>query len=95
MKVVHVRRDEYDVYVGRPTKWGNPFRLESEGQRAQVIADYEKWLDTQPELLAALPELRGKVLACWCAPKACHADVLLRRANVGADRPAPEEPGTR
>ena len=34
----------------------------------------------QPELLAALPELAGKTLGCWCAPKACHGDVLARLA---------------
>ena len=50
-------------------------------QRADVIAMYRRWLLQQPALLAALPELRGKDLMCWCAPEACHGDVLLELAN--------------
>jgi hypothetical protein len=46
-----------------------------------VIAKYRAWIVTQPELMAALPQLRGKDLVCWCAPAACHGDVLLELAN--------------
>jgi hypothetical protein len=80
-RVVHVKRDRYDVYVGRPTKWGNPFAIGKDGSREVVIVKYRAWLFNQPHLLAALPELRGKVLACWCAPLACHGDVLAELAN--------------
>lgn len=69
------------VSVARPSKWGNPFKIGKDGTREQVIAKYEEWLMKQPRLLAALPELRGKVLVCWCAPLPCHADVLDRLAN--------------
>ena len=72
----------YDVYVGRPTKLGNPFVIGRDGSREQVVEKYEIWLDTQPRLLADLPELRGQVLGCWCDPLPCHAHVLARRANV-------------
>jgi hypothetical protein len=44
---------------------------------------YDRWLrDERPDLMAALPELRGKDLVCGCAPLACHGDVLLRLANA-------------
>jgi hypothetical protein len=33
--------------------------------------------------MAALPELRGKDLVCWCAPLACHGDLILRLAGEG------------
>jgi hypothetical protein len=67
------------VYVGRPTKWGNPFYRDV---RWDAIAKYEEWIRSQPWLMAAAKrELRGKNLVCWCAPKPCHADVLLRIAN--------------
>ena len=70
------------VYVGRPTKWGNPIRLDDESERDEVIVNYEAWLLRQQHLVeAARRELRGKDLVCWCAPLACHADVLLRIAN--------------
>lgn len=74
--------EPFDVYIGRPSKWGNPFRIGPDGTRAEVIAKYEAWLDTQPALLAALPELAGKRLGCWCSPLPCHGDVLVRRANA-------------
>ena len=69
------------VYVGRPTRWGNPFVIGRDGDRAAVIARYRAWLCYQPALMAALPELRGRDLVCWCAPAACHADVLMEMAN--------------
>lgn len=81
-RVVHCKRESYDVYIGRPSKWGNPFKLGPGESRADAIAKYRKWLWGQPELIAAARrELRGKVLGCWCAPKACHGDVLLEVAN--------------
>ncbi|GAA1623713.1 hypothetical protein GCM10009733_020440 [Nonomuraea maheshkhaliensis] len=79
--VVHCKRNPYDIYIGRPSKWGNPFVLGRDGTRKQVIASYERWLVAQPQLIAALPELAGKVLGCWCAPHLCHGDVLARMAN--------------
>lgn len=79
--VVHCKRSPYDIYVGRPSKWGNPFVTGKDGTREEVIAKYRAWIVNQPHLMAALPELRGKVLGCWCYPKACHADVLVELAN--------------
>lgn len=71
------------VYVGRPTKFGNPFEIGVDGTRSEVIRKYKAWLRTQPELIAAIrKELAGKDLVCWCAPKACHADVILQIANT-------------
>jgi hypothetical protein len=81
--VVHCKRSAYDVYVGRPTKWGNPFKIGRDGTRAEVIERYERWLLEQPELVAALDELRGKTLGCWCAPEPCHADVSRATPTPG------------
>lgn len=80
--VVHCKRAKHDVYIGRPSKWGNPFEIGKDGDRETVIRKYREWVVTQPHLIAALPELRGKVLGCWCAPQACHGDVLVSLANV-------------
>jgi len=68
------------IYVGRPTKWGNPFRA-SEVGRARAIEAYRGHLLASPTLMADLHELRGRDLVCWCAPLPCHADVLLELAN--------------
>ena len=71
------------VYVGRPTKWGNPFVLGKDGDRDTVIAKYEAWLKSKPALVeAARRELCGRDLVCWCAPLRCHADVLMAIANT-------------
>lgn len=80
--VVHCKRSPYDVYIGRPSPWGNPFHIGPDGQRDSVIEKYRKWLLAQPELVArARQELRGKVLGCWCKPQACHGDVLAEVAD--------------
>lgn len=79
--VVHCKREKADVYIGRPSKWGNPFQIGVDGTREEVIEKYRYWLECRPELIAALPELRGKILGCWCAPRACHGDVLAELVN--------------
>ena len=71
------------VYIGRPTKWGNPFVIGKDGTREDVIRKYEEWIVTQPNLMQALHELRNKDLVCFCAPQGCHGDVLLKLANKG------------
>ena len=82
-KVYHQRNaPPGSVYIGRPTRWGNPFVIGRDGDRNEVIRKYECWLYSQPTLFGKLHELRGKNLACWCAPQACHGDVLLRLANL-------------
>ena len=82
-KVVHCKRGTHDVYIGRPSQWGNPFVIGKDGTREQVIQKYRNWFMTQPSLLAALPELTGRTLGCWCAPAACHGDVLAELADAG------------
>lgn len=79
--VVHCKREPYDVYIGRPSKWGNPFVIGEHGDRTAVIKEYEFWMLKQPELYESLHELEGKVLGCWCAPLPCHGDVLAKWAN--------------
>jgi hypothetical protein len=79
--VVHCRKEKYDVYVGRPSFFGNPFMIGRDGNRAEVIEKYAIWLVSQPGVLARIKELRGKRLGCWCAPEACHGDILSRLAN--------------
>lgn len=79
--VVHCKKSRFDVYIGRPSKWGNPFKIGIDGDREQVIEKYRKWLLSNPALLRCLSELKGKVLGCWCKPDACHGDVLVEYAN--------------
>lgn len=88
-KVVHCMKEKYDVYIGRPGKWGNPFS-HKDGTRAPVkvasrieaVSRYREYLLNNKELLKDLHELRGKVLGCWCSPNECHGDVLVELAEA-------------
>jgi hypothetical protein len=95
-----------DVYIGRPmyqggwrlpgSRWANPYRIGKDGDRARVLAQYEAHVRASPELMAALPELRGKRLGCWCVERHClvcrrprgtcahlncHGEVLVKLLN--------------
>jgi hypothetical protein len=69
--------------------WGNPFSHKpgtkarfQVATREEAIAKYEEWLLQNPDMVAlAKRVLKGKVLGCWCEPKACHGHVLSRIAN--------------
>jgi hypothetical protein len=75
--VVNRRKESYDVYIGRGSKWGNPFKIGEDGTREQVINKYDKWIRQQPALLNDLHELKSKRLGCYCAPLSCHGHVLV------------------
>lgn len=75
--VVNRHFDSYDVYIGRGSKWGNPFVIGTDGGREAVIEKYRTWIQRRPDLLNDLPELVGKRLGCYCKPEACHGDVLV------------------
>ena len=86
-KVVHCKKEAYDVYIGRPSKWGNPYsHLLGKGQFhvptiAEAIEKYEDYLYSSEYLLSQIHTLKGKTLGCWCAPNACHGDILWKFAN--------------
>lgn len=76
------------IYIGRGSKWGNPFVMRTEADRNEVCAQYSAHLDHQLRTgevtLAELAELDGKDLVCFCAPKQCHGHVLEDRAMRAA-----------
>lgn len=90
VQVVHCKKERYDVYIGRPSKWGNPF-THKEGTRAdfilptrfEAIEAYGKWITEGDgrHLLKDLHELKGKILGCWCKPQSCHGDILKDLVN--------------
>lgn len=65
------------VYVGRGSPWRNPYWIGKDRTRNEVIEKFR--LNVLPKL--DLRSLRGKNLICFCAPRACHADLLLKAAN--------------
>jgi hypothetical protein len=85
LNCVYVSRQVIDRHHGgirfKESKWANRYRIGRDGTREEVIAQYRAELLRDPELMTALPALRGKDLVCWCAPNPCHADVLLELTN--------------
>jgi hypothetical protein len=78
------------VYVGRPSKWGNPFVLGRDGSRDEVIRKYRAWTVTQPALMSALHELRGKDLICARRNRATRMFLrswLIRSARTDLGHP--------
>lgn len=73
------------VYIGRPSKWGNPFQIGRDGTRKEVIEKFATYIVNSP-LMNDLYELKNKDLVCFCAPLPCHGDVLLRLANEHKDK---------
>lgn len=97
-RVVHLKRkdgvivQDCDVYIGRAcseggwnlpaSKWANRFTILQYGSAEECARRYENYVLSRSDLIASLPELRGKTLGCWCAPRRCHGDVLARLANA-------------
>ena len=87
-KVVHCKKEKYDILIDRRTLFGNPYILVKDGERDEVIQQFEDWLrgkrdiswkqDIRKEILRRLPELKGKILGCWCKPLSCHGDVYIK-----------------
>lgn len=78
------------VYIGRPSKWGNPFKIGHQMPREAAIRAYKTWFH-QPEQeglrAAALAELTDKALGCYCFPRSCHGDVLAEFVNHAGPKP--------
>ena len=103
------RMPEGAVYVGRGSKWGNPWRIQGTFTAPMAVGafrqalerggywdnpDHENWTDL-PTVEAIQAALAGKDLACWCKLTApCHADVLLELANPSPSPAGPETKGT-
>jgi hypothetical protein len=87
-KVINIESGQpFDVFIGRPSPFGNPFKIGRDGTREQVIEKYRQWVVNQPAVMALLPSLYGKTLGCFCLPLACHGQVLVELIEELADEP--------
>ena len=87
-KVVHCKKEKYNILIDRRTIFGNPYIIGQDGDRDEVILKFEEWLrgkrdtnwkqEKRKEILRRLSELKGRILACWCRPHACHGDVYIK-----------------
>jgi len=93
-RVVNIRTSEFDVFIGRPSRWGNPFWIGPYRSRDAAIKDHMDWLDgklkstagREPPTKAEIKKhLTGKRLGCYCKPQACHGDnyVAICRGKHG------------
>ena len=88
MKVVNLRKEKYTIYIGRGSIFGNPFKIGKDGNREEVIQKYEKWIRKwlwnkaffkQCPLGNAIWKLpENAILGCYCKPKACHGDIIIK-----------------
>lgn len=95
-RIVNISKtNDYDIYIGRSSMYGNPFRVDIDGDRHAVIAMYKSWLlrwldgnkleiingHSNKYICEHLHRLKGKILGCHCAPSACHGDILEELTN--------------
>lgn len=85
MQVVNIKKgDEYDVYIGRPSEFGNPYDAKTYGL-IKCLKMYEvhtrNRLAKDPDFKIRLLELKDKRLGCFCKPNMCHGDVLVKLIN--------------
>lgn len=83
-RVVNLHRQQHEVYVGRPSMFGNPFHSKA-GDRMGALVRYEDYfldrIKNDPEFREAAEELKGKILGCHCKPKPCHGDIIAAWCN--------------
>ena len=82
IKVVNKYHESYDIYIGRGSKWGNPYIVGIDGTREQCINKYTDYLLDNDDLFNDLKELKDKRLGCFCKPQSCHGDILKYYAEL-------------
>lgn len=88
IKVVNIKTckdwgKEGDIYIGRGSPWGNPYRMKNntDEERTRVINEYKKWFDNHRKLMVLLICARPLRLGCYCKPKVCHGDYLKEKLD--------------
>ena len=83
--VVNKYKSQFDVYIGRPSVYGNPFVIGKDGDRDSVISKFRDYFANRIakdyQFKSDVLKLRGKRIACFCAPRACHGDVIAEYLN--------------
>lgn len=83
-KIVNLKKEEFDIYIGRGSIYGNPYECGKDGTLDDVLSRYEKWLDfllLDQIFQREFNNLKGKSLGCFCKPKKCHGDIILKKLN--------------
>ena len=84
MKVVNLRKEKYEIYIGRPSIFGNPFSIAKYG-REECIEKYKEYfyrrIKDDKRFKEAVLKLKGKTLGCFCKPEICHGDIIVDYLN--------------
>jgi hypothetical protein len=87
-RVVNIKNSKYDIYIGRPSIWGNPYSTKENSlakyktkTRKESVEKYKQYILNNKELLSKLSTLKGKRLGCFCKPKSCHGDIIAELVN--------------
>ncbi len=83
--VVNIKRDKCDIYIGRPSDFGNPFSIGLHGNRQQVIEQFKEYfyekISNNERFKNLILNLKGKTLGCYCSPLPCHGDIIIEWIN--------------
>lgn len=94
-RVVNLKKEKYDVYIGRAGKgcdgyFGNPFRLEEFKNRLDCINKYKEYfynrIKNDREFHKRIISLRGKILGCFCDTHYCHGNIICDYLNYRKHR---------
>jgi hypothetical protein len=89
-KVVNVKDSFYEVYIGRPSIVGNPYKIGVDGTREEVIQKYKEYFNDKilndRHFRLYILSLMGKTLGCYCKPLSCHGDIIANFLNRYADK---------
>ena len=83
MAIIRVdKTDNYDIFIGRPSKFSNPFIINRDGTRSEVLLKFEEYFKNHPDINDLLKELNNKRIACWCnLAQECHGDIIIKIYN--------------
>jgi len=86
IQLVNKKIHSYDIFIGRPSIYGNPFKIGPDGNREEVVMKYRKYFHDRIEsdqlFREAVELLRNKVLGCFCTPLLCHGSVFVEYLEV-------------
>ena len=81
-KLINIKSNKkYDIYIGRPSIFGNPFRISLDGTREEVIEKYKNYfykrLEKDKDFKEKVLALKDQTLGCYCCPEKCHGDIII------------------
>jgi len=79
-KAVNIKKVSCEIYCGRGSIFGNPFRIGQDGDRKQVIEKFRVYFYNRlkdKSFREMVLSLKGKRLGCYCSPLDCHCDVIV------------------